>query len=128
MSHKWQGKAIVDPAHHADLERDAAALEFGQNRIDRKGAEEAAYKSYKTKLHTEAIQHHLKGMRAAVSQGDQKIGEAHNAMYNLHMKALGHYEGSMPPAGVDTQGEFKKVTKFVPHPADQLLIPQRRGR
>jgi hypothetical protein len=118
--HQWQGKAIIDLDHHHDLERDAAANEFGHTRLDRKGAEDAAYRSYRLKQHGEAIRHHLKSLRAARSQGLHEEAEKHAALYGLHMKALGLKAGSTPPD--HGQDDFEPVTSFKPHAADQLLV------
>lgn len=120
--HTWLGRAILSPEHHKDLENAAADHEFGAVKLDRKTAEESAYTNYKNRLHSEAIAHHLAGMRAAVSQGKPAEGELHNAMYNLHMKALGLKPGSMPPATSESQKPFSSIDKFAPHDADQLLL------
>lgn len=120
--HQWKGRTIAHSDHHQDLEAAAAAHEFGVTRLDRAAAEEAAYKAYKFKHHGDAIQHHLKGMRAAVSQGRRDDGERHNALYNLHMKALGMRPGSMPPGHLDQQQPHADASKFSSHPADHLLL------
>lgn len=121
--HTWLGRAIIDKDHHKDLEQAAAEHEFGPTKLDRTSAEEAAYNHYKNKMHTQAIAHHLAGMRAAVSQGRPEEGELHNSMYGLHMKALGLKPGSMPPASIsDANQQFKLIDKYKPHPGDHLLL------
>lgn len=120
--HQWNGRPIAHKDHHADLERDSAALEFGLSRLDRKAAEEAAHQAYKLKMHGDAIKHHLHGMRASFSQGSQEDGEKHNALYNLHMKALGMRPGSLPPVSFDPKEPFTEGHEFSPHPSDQLLV------
>lgn len=126
MEHKkWNNRHILSPEHHDDLERDAAAHEFGAARLGRKEAEDAAYAAYKTKHHGAAIQHHLKALRAAVSNARPHIAEQHAALYSLHMKAMGLRAGSMPPSSAGENGEKldrKKAEKFTSHAADQLLV------
>lgn len=118
----WKNRRISDPAHHDELEAAAAGLEFGATRLDRTGAEDAAYREYKRKQHVAAISHHAHAVRAAVSAGLREEGEKHNALYSLHMKALGFNPASSPPPSAMVQQSFKDFGKFTPHPADQLLV------
>lgn len=121
MHYQWKGRHITSAEHHADLERDSAAHEFGATRLDRDAAEEAAYANYKRTNHGAAAQHHIAALRAAMSQGQSKIAEQHAALYDLHMKAMGLRPGAMPP-GDSIKPQDGKVDQFKPHPADQLLL------
>lgn len=122
-TNQWQGRHILEEAHHADLEREASAHEFGQARLGRKESEEAAYQSYRLKHHGAAIKHHLTELRRAVSGGYPKEAERHAALYTSHMKALGLRGGSMPPPDPDKSIHNKgSYGGFTPHPADQLLV------
>jgi hypothetical protein len=122
MNHLWQNRAIADPAHAKDLNDAANRLEFGSTRVDQGAAEEAAYRDYVRKLHTEAVGHHAHAVRAAVSAGLREEGEKHNALYGLHMKALGFNPASTPPPSAMVQEAHQKFNRFTPHPADQLLV------
>jgi hypothetical protein len=118
----WKGRRISDPAHHNDLEAAAANYEFGATRLDRAAAEEAAYSEYKRTQHVSAIGHHAHAVRSAVSAGLRDEAEKHNALYGLHMKALGFKPSATPPPSAMVQQSHKDFGKFKPHPADQLLV------
>lgn len=120
--HQWQGKPIVALDHHHDLERESASLEFGASRLDRKKAEDAAYDSYKRTQHTAAIGHHLSALRCAHAAGKRDVAEQHNALYSMHMKAMGMKASGSPPPALDKVHAFEATDKFKPHPADQLLV------
>lgn len=118
----WQRRLVIDPAHTQDLEAAAAGYEFGPTRINKEAAEDAAYREYKRKLHVEAVGHHAHAVRAAMSAGMPEEAEKHNALYGLHMKALGFNPSATPPPSVMVQQSHKDFSKFNPHPADQLLV------
>lgn len=124
---QWQGRHVLSNDHNSDLERDSAAHEFGASKLNRKDAEEAAYKAYRTKHHGEAIQHHLKGLRLALSNGFHEDAEKHATMYSMHMKSLGLREGSMPPSQDESIHTEKHFAGFKSHPADRLLVKPSRG-
>lgn len=118
----WKNRRIADPAHHNDLEQAAANYEFGATRLDRHAAEEAAYADYKRRQHVDAIGHHAHAVRSAMSAGLRDEAEKHDALYGLHMKALGFNPSSTPPPSAMVQQSHKNFGKFKPHPADQLLV------
>ena len=120
---QWKGKHLIDESHAEDLERDAAAHEFGATKLPREKAEEAAHAAYKLKHHGAAIAFHLKNLRKAMNQGRHEDAEKHSEMYSLHMKALGLRKGSMPPdTSQNPSEEDEGPGEFKPHPADQLLV------
>jgi len=123
--HKWLGRNILKESDATGLERDSSAHEFGAARLERKAAEEAAYKNYERKHHRAAAQHHLQYMRAARNSGSHDVAEQHTALFDLHMKALGERPGS---TAVSTESSGPgKVDKFHSHPADQLLVSRQKG-
>lgn len=122
--HQWAGKPIVKPEDHDLLEQEAAVNEFGPHSIPRDQAEELAYAQYKRKQHLEAAGHHLRNMRLAVSTGEKKDAMKHNAIYGMHIKALGLNPLAAPPHMIQ---EFASRPmkdnrwRFRQHPADILL-------
>ncbi|WNM70338.1 hypothetical protein [Myxococcus phage Mx1] len=123
MSHVWLSNPIMHPDHSKDLESAAAAHEFGGAQLDRKGAEGAAYQAYKQKAHAEAIAHHAHAMRSAMANGLREDAEKHNALYGLHMKALGLNPSATPPPSATGQKSLQEgYASFRMHPADRLLI------
>lgn len=118
----WKNRKIADDGHHAELETAAANYEFGATRLDRDAAEEAAYREYKRRQHVAAIGHHAQAVRSAVTSGLREEAEQHNALYGLHMKAMGFNPSATPPPAAMVQQSFKDFGKFKPHPADQLLV------
>jgi hypothetical protein len=123
-THKWNGKTILSQDHIPDLEHDAAINEF-EHGMPREDAEAEAYRTYRTKYHTEAAAHHLRGLRAAQASGDLDEAQKHGTVYALHLGELGHDPMDAVPASVKAlvDGEDRKPQyKYKTHKADQLLV------
>ncbi len=121
---KWMGRRIADAKDHDDLERSAARKQFHAG-MPREAADDAAYDDYLKKTHGQAAAHHLSRMKSALSSGKKDVAERHEAMYEAHVKALGHKSSESPPAEIQqympTKG-FKEVSDFSNHGADKLLL------
>lgn len=120
--YKWKERIVAHPDHVKDLEKEASNYEFGPTRLNQEAAENAAYNTYKRNQHLEAIHHHLSAIRAAVSSGLKDEAQKHNALYGLHMKAIGYNPSSSTPPPSSTNSSLENYHKFKPHPADHLLV------
>lgn len=123
-SHKWNNNPIVSQDHIPDLERDAALNEF-EHGLPREEAEEKAYKEYKTKHHSSAAAHHLRGLKAAQEAGDIDEAHKHGVLYSIHMEHLGHDPMDKVPDEIQklASDEGKpKMYRFKSHTADKILL------
>jgi hypothetical protein len=119
----WMGRPIAHPKHAEELERDAAFNEFG-TKMSRDEAESAAYDNYSKRQRVEAAAHHLAGMKAARAGGDMEAARKHGAMYDLHVKALGHEPvGPTHPDVASYMAQNPGVGyKFKPHRGDLFAV------
>jgi hypothetical protein len=125
MNHKWQGRAVALPEDAKKLEAEAADNELGPQKMPRTQAEDAAYAKYKQEQHTQAAGHHLRNLRVAVAHGDKEDAARHNALYTMHMQALGLNPHHPPPAGVHEVANkpmTEKGHRFTNHRGDNLLM------
>lgn len=127
---KWQGKSILDAAHHGDLETRAAIHEF-QHGLPRQQAESKAYEEYVKDARQRAAAHHLDRQKAADAVGDKETAFKHNILYRLHLKALGLDEvGPVPPEvqrHIEDEGK-KSPVKFKAHPGDLFALQDESGQ
>lgn len=125
MSHEWNGKSILHPDHHTELEKESANNEF-MHGMPRHKAEEKAYNDYRKHHHLKSAAAHLRGMKAAAASGDVASAKKHGAMYELHCKNL----GKEPWAESDE--ELKEAMKdtstpahsFKSHKGDQFVLEE----
>ena len=124
---KWTHRDVLKPSDAGDLETQAALLEFGEGH-DRESAEEAAYQSYRDKVHTEAAAHHLRGLRAGQATGDMEAARQHGEAYEHHLKALDLDPWDAVPDSIsklaDSEDKPEHYT-YKSHPADKLFETSR---
>lgn len=120
---QWMGKKIVHPDHIQHLEQAAAINEF-HHKMPREHAETKAHNDYRLEQHTIAAAHHLQGAKAAQGAGDMESARKHGAMYEMHVRQLGHEPvGPVPDvvrAHLDNP-ERTSIYKFKPHKSDIFL-------
>ena len=124
---KWLDKQVLHPDHVHELEKRAASLEFEEH-IPRKAAETQAYREYRHDNHRKSSAHHLRGMKAAQAAGDGKAAAKHGAMFEQHMKALGHEPWSELPADVAKHMKTpeEEVHRFRAHQGDRFIVDEHK--
>ncbi len=125
--HKWLDKDILDPEHAHELEKAAAGFEFG-DKMPRKAAEERAYREYRHENHRKSAAFHLRGMKSSHGSGDMDAARKHGAMFETHMKALGHEPWKELPADVakHMKAADEPVHRFRAHAGDRFVIDETR--
>lgn len=124
----WLGRPILDNAHVGQLELLAAANEF-RDKLPRHQAEAKAYLDYVKDQRTEAVAHHLAGIKAASATGDMETARKHGAMYETHMKALGHNPMDAVPPEVMAKlnsPHRPNPTRFKAHVGDSFAVGDAR--
>ena len=97
MHDQWLGRPIAHKDDTHDLETRAAIHEF-HGQLPRHQAEQRAHDEYVKDKRLEAAAHHLSGLKAAQGAGQTEEARKHGALYELHLKALGHEPvGPVPP-------------------------------
>lgn len=119
--HSWAGYPIAHPDHIPSLDQAAAIYEF-QHGIPKGQAEARAHADYVRKQRVEAASHHLQGARAAAAAGDMESARNHNAMYELHSKALGFEPASVHPDIVGHMLGNPGKYKFKAHRGDLFAV------
>lgn len=124
LASKWLDRhPTLKETDHDGLEMDAAVNEFG-SKMPREQAEDEAYKKYVDKHREHALDHHHRGMKAAMAAGDTESARKHHMMYTLHAKALGH-DPMQPPPKRPSPETASKVYKFKAHPGDMFAVHDR---
>lgn len=120
---KWQGRPVSHPDHVVHLEQAAALNEF-HHKMPREMAEEKAHRDYRLEQHSRAAAHHLQGMKAAQGSGDMDSARKHGAMYDMHLRQLGHEPVGPVPDSVRAHLDHpdrESIYKFKPHKGDIFL-------
>lgn len=130
LSNNWMNQAhypLVKPEHAEDLEREAAINEFGL-KMTRPQAEHKAYADYQKGNRIQAAKHHLAGAEMARTAGNMEAAAKHGAMYDLHVKALGHDPAGPVPEPIAQIPGNPKAYKFRAHPGDLFAVhPENQG-
>jgi hypothetical protein len=125
---KWLDRFLVlNPEHVNDLERNAATNQYVGG-MTKDHAELSAYDRYRKIQHAMAAAHHLDGMDDGKNiVKNQNMADKHYAMFNLHMKVLGHNPLLNVPPEVQAfrNSEREPSHVFRPHPADLLVLTKK---
>ena len=122
--HSWNGRPVLKPEHADELERDAAEYEF-KDRLSRRHAEEKAYRKYRQHHHEKSAAFHLRGMRAAQGSNDSEAARKHSAMFEMHMKKLGHEPWREVPPEIQRhlkEDEVEPIHRFRAHHGDRFVL------
>jgi len=120
----WAAKyPIVKESDTNELDRDAAALELGAERLPRSVAESRAYESYKRKEHMAASKYHFKGLQIARASGNSDAVTAHGRALYMHLRSLGDEKGLADKIRTESAEDMSNdgIYKFKSHASDDLL-------